>query len=428
MVALDELISNQSSSQGASHLPTELLLHLRSDLQSILLSQVADEAAASLFEYESSLVEGLCPDCYWWNTDIYGSDIWSWVEHGFRGACSCVVADDNVPSSRSASPAPGNGSRSHRRSSSKSRSEIERDHDSRKPSPAKRRIQELFAGVEIESRGQWLRAYVSRKYFGGEGAWKATKRVLNDLGCSHRFEKSLLASPSSHSETPSLTATATVNATTNVLPLVAESTTASVNGAAPPNAPNVHSPATTELKKASHHRVSRPCDFGALVKLVQAPRLLTGGDDKAKEDASVSLARVKRELCIRPLSQDPDSDEPRIPTDCEFLFLTLTDFGVSDHNIDFANTASATRFVDQVYKRNACAVHFVSQRQPDTGCVECMRVFAAATGSSHLSTSGSFGLGFGFDLGFDLDMKSIASTVVGSAAVAYIFRRMASSF
>ena len=82
-------------------------------------------------------------------------------------------------------------------------------------------------------------------------------------------------------------------------------------------------------------------------------------------------------------------------------------------------TGSATRFVDQVYKRNACAAHFVSQRGPDASCKDCMHAFTAATGTSMHGSGLSNYLGWGW--------STLASTVAGAAGVAYLASRALTS-
>lgn len=328
MLVLDDLIASQSAAKATLVLPNELLLHIRSDLQSLLVSQLADEATAELFEYESALVEGLCTDCYWWNTDVYGSDVWSWVEHGYRGACACLIAEDT-------SSVPSKPSFGRPRASSVS-SLAEHELDPRHPSPSKRRIQATFSGIQIESRGQWLRTYISRTYFGGEPAWRAAKRILADLGCAHRFER---ANPNTASDaplsSPRAAETGTVNevnvatAVTDAgteMPALTTTAAETVVALPPAAALNAFSPAhsdtESDLKKAAHRRAPRPCDFGALIKIVQAP----SSPRSLEEDASVTLDRLTRELCLRPFSDN--SEEPRIPVDCAYshpshTFLSL---------------------------------------------------------------------------------------------------------
>lgn len=320
MLALDDLISPSNATLA---LPTELLLHIRAHLQSLLVSQLADEAAASLFEYESALVEGLCPDCYWWNTDIYGTDVWAWVEHGYRGACACVVAGETAPASTSS---PSTDAARSATSRPRSVSDLMRDHDPRKPSLAKRRILATFTGVDIENRGQWLRAYVSRTYFDGKPAWATAKGILADLGCSSRFERTAPAPPPPSSQ-PQLTAVnvavleaaalALTNAETPVAVMAPPSTMmtpVAMHGA------DAHGPSHSETKNAMHRPAPRPCDFGAFVRIIQAPARPASILDE--EPAAVTLSRLARELCLRPLGDVDDSEEPRIPLECAYNFTS----------------------------------------------------------------------------------------------------------
>ena len=82
MRSLDSIIAQREQSTAVTPLPVEILLRIRSNLQQELFKSLAEETSRALVEYESTLVEGLCADCYWWNSDIYGQDVWAWVENG----------------------------------------------------------------------------------------------------------------------------------------------------------------------------------------------------------------------------------------------------------------------------------------------------------------------------------------------------------
>ncbi|EJD03762.1 uncharacterized protein FOMMEDRAFT_19119 [Fomitiporia mediterranea MF3/22] len=157
------LDNSAKSATSVLNLPAEILLRIRSHLQSELISSLTEDAAAALEEYQSALVEGICPDCFWWHTDVYGPDIWSWIENGYRGACSCAVVGDLDP---------------------------------RTPSEAKRRVFEKYQGFDIGSRGQWFRAYVQRTYLDDDTtAWRFARDVLTEFGCRHRFERNSIQLP-----------------------------------------------------------------------------------------------------------------------------------------------------------------------------------------------------------------------------------------
>ncbi|KAI5124106.1 hypothetical protein M0805_000920 [Coniferiporia weirii] len=172
MLALDSIIRLRSSDalvvstakQGATlaSLPAEIFLRIRSHLQSSLRSTVAEHTVVALREYQAALVEGICPDCYWWNVDIYGEDVWAWVENGYRGACSCVVSGDVDP---------------------------------RVPSPSKSRVLSTFEGLEIPSRAHWFRAHVSRTHLRSASSWRFARDVLAEFGCTPRITAPQAAEP-----------------------------------------------------------------------------------------------------------------------------------------------------------------------------------------------------------------------------------------
>lgn len=156
MNTLDSIIalrSHNTQSSSSTSLPVEILLRIRSNLQQSLVDALAEETSQALVDYESALVEGLCADCFWWNSDVYGSDVWSWVENDYRGPCSCCVVGYNDP---------------------------------RIPSPTKERVTELYGDAEIVSRAQWIRTYISRTYLRNSRT-KSTKsfvrKTLESLGC-----------------------------------------------------------------------------------------------------------------------------------------------------------------------------------------------------------------------------------------------------
>lgn len=140
-------------------LPPEVLLRVRAELQATLLQRAAVDTARALDEYEGALVDGLCADCFWWNHDIYGEDVWAWVENGYREACKCCVPD------------------------------AARD-DMARVSAEKARVARKYAGLEIYSRRQWLDAHIARTYLpdarerADAEPWRGlVKDVLAGLGC-----------------------------------------------------------------------------------------------------------------------------------------------------------------------------------------------------------------------------------------------------
>lgn len=242
-------------------LPTEVLLRIREHLQTSLRQQVAREAKTALTQYEAALVEGLCSDCFWWNTDVYGNDVWAWVEAGYRGACACVVG-----ASRTNSRLLGGAA-----------------SDPRVPSESKRAVEELYGGLQIGNRAQWLRAYIARAHCAGERAWTYADRVLEgEFGCKHevqgkrhhrRYQSSLSLTPSpegtqSQSQGQALSREATAAAT------------------------------ATGLKKASQGFV--PGGFGSLVCVKPAEERTARG-----EEPRITLARLQRELDIPASNEEP---------------------------------------------------------------------------------------------------------------------------
>lgn len=232
-LVLDAAMNDKTTIQA---LPAEILLRVRAQLQTALVASLAEDAATALVDYESALVEGICPDCFWWNTDIYGEDLWAWVENGYRGACSCVVSGDVDP---------------------------------RTPSENKRRITAMFEDVEITTRGQWLRQYLARTYLGKKDttAWQFARGVLDEFGCTHRFERK-----------PSAIAAAAAAASAQA--------DATLSG---------------EPKKEAHRR-NTSCDFGALVRVSQSAQR------SSTEESAITLRRLIRELDLKA----PAEDEPSI--------------------------------------------------------------------------------------------------------------------
>lgn len=273
MRTLDVLIRRRSqgllATSTSSALPTELLLRIRSHLQTTLRAQLALEAKAALVQYESAHVEGLCTDCFWWNNDIYGSDVWAWVEAGYRGACACVVGAAAVSDSEA--------------------------HDPRISSPSKQQVERMYNGLTIGNRAQWLRAYVSRAHCGGERAWTAANRVLREFGCvnevqGHRRQRSREVEDQPQQQQQQIQSREAGAALTAL-----------------------------ELKKAALGFV--PGGFGS-------PVAIRPSDERAAiEDASVTLARLQRELDI-PTS----TEEPSIIAEPSTLFFpppSLSHFGES---------------------------------------------------------------------------------------------------
>lgn len=266
VLSLDKIIELRSQNaldtsaeqaKSIADVPVELLLRIRAELQSSLFAALKKEAAAALEQYQAALVEGICPDCFWWNSDVYGTDVWTWVENGYRGACSCAVVGDIDP---------------------------------RSPSETKRRTLSKFQGLDIGTRGQWLRAYIQRTYLDEKtSAWSFARGVLAQFGCRHRFERAL--SP----QCPSSAATTAIGP----MPTVPEesTTTTAVSG-------------QLESKKTPRRITS--CDFGAIVRIFQRP------ERNESEEPEITLRRLLRELDLKA----PADDEPSIALQSEnFFFL-----------------------------------------------------------------------------------------------------------
>ncbi|KAL5534051.1 hypothetical protein ACEPAG_511 [Sanghuangporus baumii] len=302
MLALDKIISLHSQnalvldaeveqSKSIADLPVELLLRIRAELQSSLFASLKAEVAAALEQYQAALVEGICQDCFWWNSDVYGSDVWTWVENGYRGACSCAIVGDIDP---------------------------------RSPSETKRHVLRKFQGIDIGTRGSWLRAYIQRTYLDEKtSAWNFARGILAQFGCKHRFERPQSQYPS------------TAPATTSPMPTVPENNTTTTAMSGQP-----------EVKKTPRRITS--CDFGALVRILQRP------ERSESEESEITLRRLLRELDLKA----PADDEPSI-----------------------ALQSSATRFVDKIHRRTACSRHFLAQRGPACNCMDCLALFAAPTAS-----------------------------------------------
>ncbi|KAL5535703.1 hypothetical protein ACEPAF_3797 [Sanghuangporus sanghuang] len=256
MLALDKIISLHSQnalvlgaeveqSKSIADLPVELLLRIRAELQSTLFASLKAEAAAALEQYQAALVEGICPDCFWWNSDVYGSDVWTWVENGYRGACSCAIVGDIDP---------------------------------RSPSETKRHILRKFQGIDIGTRGSWLRSYIQRTYLDEKtSAWSFARGILAQFGCKHRFERPQSQYPPS------------APAATSPMPTVPEDTTTTTAISGQP-----------EVKKTPRRITS--CDFGALVRIFQRP------ERNESEEPEITLRRLLRELDLKA----PADDEPSI--------------------------------------------------------------------------------------------------------------------
>lgn len=71
-----------------THLPTELLLLIRSHLLPLVTTRLLQSSTHALAQYESSLRSLLCFDCVIYNQEIYGPDIWQWEQ--FSGPCACA--------------------------------------------------------------------------------------------------------------------------------------------------------------------------------------------------------------------------------------------------------------------------------------------------------------------------------------------------
>jgi hypothetical protein len=85
----DSIIQRPLSTPNKIHLPTEILLHIRSYLLHVLTYHLMQRSASALARYESSLRDLLCSDCIAYNQFVYGPDIWQW-EH-FTGSCECTA-------------------------------------------------------------------------------------------------------------------------------------------------------------------------------------------------------------------------------------------------------------------------------------------------------------------------------------------------
>ena len=146
-LVVDERASTQTS---LLTLPPEMLLHIRSFLQAELVKQLTTDAHHALLDYESTLVEGLCEDCFTWNCDVYGTDVWEWVENGYKNVCDCCVqgVDHRVFSDRKV---------------------ISMQH---------------YGQLNIKTRRQWLEAYVSQTCFGSRNVWNAINdSILRHFNC-----------------------------------------------------------------------------------------------------------------------------------------------------------------------------------------------------------------------------------------------------
>lgn len=85
---LDSIIERPLATLDGTHLPTEILLHIRSYILPTVTNHLMQRSAAALARYESSIRDLLCSDCIAYNQFVYGPDIWQW-EH-FTGSCECI--------------------------------------------------------------------------------------------------------------------------------------------------------------------------------------------------------------------------------------------------------------------------------------------------------------------------------------------------
>ncbi|KDR85652.1 hypothetical protein GALMADRAFT_132319 [Galerina marginata CBS 339.88] len=92
-------------------LPTEVLLLIREWLLPIITVQLIKQSIIALEAYEQSLCNLLCPDCFGYNLDIYGPDIWQWEQ--FSGACACVPPETDTEDPHGHRTTTDNGGRRH---------------------------------------------------------------------------------------------------------------------------------------------------------------------------------------------------------------------------------------------------------------------------------------------------------------------------
>jgi len=165
MQAFDTVIAEHSTGSLVSatpktslvDLPIELLLTVRHHLHSTLTRRTRSEAAAALTAYEDALLRGLCADCFWWNFDMHGPDVWEWVKNGYKEACQCSGGTGQAPAEKPEV------------SSRKGRSKL--------PSLS------TVPPRGIATQRQWLDAFVERTY-GAGGAWsELVPSVLASLSC-----------------------------------------------------------------------------------------------------------------------------------------------------------------------------------------------------------------------------------------------------
>jgi hypothetical protein len=148
LLVLDDCASGATSLLS---LPAEMLLHIRSFVQARLLEELTAEIHTALTDYESALIEGLCEDCFLWNCDIYGKDVWEWVANGYKNVCDCCV----------------------------------KGVDSRVFSSRKVMSMQQYAQLNIKTRREWLEAYISKTYLGGADVWETiNESVIRRFDCS----------------------------------------------------------------------------------------------------------------------------------------------------------------------------------------------------------------------------------------------------
>ena len=139
-----------------------MLLHIRAFLQVELVRQLTEETYAALADYESTLVEGLCEDCFMWNCDIYGTDVWEWVENGYKNVCDCCV----------------------------------KGIDNRVFSTRKINSMQQYGQLNIRTRRQWLEAYISHSYLGGQDIWETmNEAVIRYFDCNAIPQDAEIAQP-----------------------------------------------------------------------------------------------------------------------------------------------------------------------------------------------------------------------------------------
>ncbi|TFK77542.1 hypothetical protein BDN72DRAFT_49138 [Pluteus cervinus] len=85
IMTLDFMIAYPS---GAVHMPVEILLLIRRNLIPLIAELLVLHAQKALQNYGVKLSKSLCSDCFVYQHEVYGPDVWQWQQ--FRGACRCT--------------------------------------------------------------------------------------------------------------------------------------------------------------------------------------------------------------------------------------------------------------------------------------------------------------------------------------------------